>query len=499
MRAATGERGMIFAARYRLVRRLGRGGMATVFLAVDERLAREVAIKRLHADAPEDAVRRLRREARIGAALNHPNVVSVYDVVADGESVLIVMEYVPGRTLAELIAEGPLEPRRALGVLRALSAALDHAHQHGIVHRDLKPANVLVRDDGQVKLADLGIARALEDTALTATDTALGTPSYMAPEQLAGEHVGPAADVYAFGLIAFELLSGRRARPGGTPLEQARRAELEPPPDLRGVRPDLPVGAAHAIRQALQRDPAGRPRSASAVVDGLRRGLERRPAGAGTPPPVPAGRAPSSGGDGRTRLLVLLGLAAVIVAVAGVAIASLGGGESSPGGGTDRSAAGQQAAAGEEQSPDAAGEPQPHEPGSAAGEQAGTDAGADTGGGAPADQSPDPAPGDPADAVQRFYELSAAGELKDAWRLASGNFRSQLQGYSAFAAQTSDLESVEFSQLETTSETGDTATVTFADTATHADYVDHCTGTFRLVAGSKGWLLDYAEGIVCER
>jgi serine/threonine protein kinase len=162
------RRGELFADRYRVIRRLGEGGMATVWLAEDERLGREVAIKRLRTDAPEESLARFRREARIGATLNHPNFVSVFDTIATEEGALIVMEYVPGRSLEDLLGQGAMDPEEAVPILSGAADALDHAHRTGVVHRDIKPANILVREDGTVKLADLGIARALDATQITA-------------------------------------------------------------------------------------------------------------------------------------------------------------------------------------------------------------------------------------------------------------------------------------------------------------------------------------------
>ena len=161
--------------------------------------------------------RRLHREARLGASLNHPNLVSVFDTETYDEGVLVVMEYVEGETLRDALKRGPLPLRRSLEILRALASALDHAHAQGIVHRDVKPANVLLGPAGTVKLADLGIGIAADDTRLTRTGMALGTPAYMAPEQLEGRRVTPAADVYSLGALAFELLSGRRAHEGDNP------------------------------------------------------------------------------------------------------------------------------------------------------------------------------------------------------------------------------------------------------------------------------------------
>jgi serine/threonine protein kinase len=172
--------------RYRVIERLGTGGMATVWLAEDERLGRRVALKRLHLGFAPDVEERFKREAKLGASLTHPNVVGVYDVVNHQDEVVLVMEYVDGQTLAEVLSAGAMDRDRAIALLRPLALALDHAHKQGVVHRDVKPANVLVRKDGTVKLADLGIATGVESTSLTATGTALGSAAYMAPEQFEG-------------------------------------------------------------------------------------------------------------------------------------------------------------------------------------------------------------------------------------------------------------------------------------------------------------------------
>src|SRR3954454_17164950 len=234
----------LLAGRYRTIQRIGAGGMATVFLAEDERLGRRVAVKRLHADlSDDDLVTRFRREARMGASLNHPNVVAVYDIATDEEGVLIVMEYVEGHTLREEIARGPVPPGRALSILRGVAAALDHAHDHGVVHRDVKPANVLLRKDGAVKLADLGIATAAEHSRITRSGAVLGTAAYMAPERLEGGSGDATVDVYALAAVAFETLAGRKAIEGSTPLEVAQRVVNQPPPDLRDAIPDAPDAA----------------------------------------------------------------------------------------------------------------------------------------------------------------------------------------------------------------------------------------------------------------
>jgi len=304
--------------------------MATVLLAEDERLGRLVAIKRLHAESPEDTARRFRREAKLGASLNHPNLVAVYDIVTDDEGVLIVMEYVDGETLRDAIDRGPLPVARAIEVLRGLAAGLDHAHGEGIVHRDVKPANVLLgRRSGEVKLADLGIATAVESTRITKSGTVMGTASYMAPEQLEGHRAGPPADVYSLAVVAWEALSGQRAYEGRTPIEIARRKASEPPPSLAEGWPDAPPAAVAALQRAMDADPASRPRSATSLVDELEHALA--PAPRATQGPAPTRAAPwvqAQPHQRRTRFLPVVALVVALV-VAGVAVLAFAGGDSS--------------------------------------------------------------------------------------------------------------------------------------------------------------------------
>ena len=218
--------------RYLVRGTLGTGGMGQVVLADDSVLGRPVALKRLHASTAPHGTARFRREARVGASLSHPNLVSIYDIVDDGEDLVIVMEYVEGETLRETLLRGPLAPERALEVLGAVAAGLDHAHAQGVVHRDVKPANVLLGRDGTVKLADLGVAAVADRTRITASGAVLGTLPYMAPEQLEGAEAQPAGDVYALGAVAFETLSGQKARPEDNPLAVAHAIASEPPRDL---------------------------------------------------------------------------------------------------------------------------------------------------------------------------------------------------------------------------------------------------------------------------
>jgi serine/threonine-protein kinase len=294
----TDVQGKLLDGRYRLLRRLGAGGMGTVFLAEDERLGRKVAVKRLHADSPEETARRFEREARLGAMLNHPNLVAVYDTFSEREDVLIVMEYVEGPTLADVLRRDSLERPRALEILRGVAAALDHAHAQGVVHRDVKPANILLGPEGTAKLADLGIATAAEQTHITRTGTMLGSPSYMAPEQIDGRPVTKAADVYALAAVAFEVLGGRKAQPGGTPLEIAHRIVSEPPPDVREPWPEAPPALAAALKAGMAPDPAERPATCGELVRGLE---EAARADATTQPtrPLPPLAAPARRGEPR--------------------------------------------------------------------------------------------------------------------------------------------------------------------------------------------------------
>jgi eukaryotic-like serine/threonine-protein kinase len=342
--------GTLLAGRYRVLRHLGAGGMASVLLCRDERLDRQVAVKRLHADTPADVERRFVREAKLGASLNHPNLVSVYDTAVDDEGVLIVMEYVPGESLAAALRHGPLGPRRVARMARELGAALDHAHAHGVVHRDVKPANVLLRDDGVSKLVDLGIATAANTTRITRSGTVLGTAAYMAPEQLEGREPGPAVDVYALAAVCYETLAGRRPREGKTPVEIAHSIATSSPPDLRDHWPAASWAVAEVLRRGMAREPSARPSSAGQLGSELARALEEEPRTAATqrlprraaapapaadaawpaPAPRPPRRVddsiPIRDGNRHSRRYAVAGLLALL-AIAVVAVVLLSGGD----------------------------------------------------------------------------------------------------------------------------------------------------------------------------
>ncbi|MBV8430450.1 MAG: serine/threonine protein kinase, partial [Solirubrobacterales bacterium] len=238
--------------------------MSTVELAEDTLLGRQVALKRMHTPDDVRGHSRLRREALVGASLTHPNLVSIFDILTTdhGEDV-IVMEYVEGQTLADAVQTGAKpDVGTTLKILAGVSAALDAIHEQGIIHRDVKPANILLGDAGSVKLADLGIAAVLDRTQITTAGTVLGTFSYMAPEQLEGDRATPAVDVYALAAVAFEALSGRRARNEPNPVALAHAISTQPPPDLRQAWPAAPPAAAEVLKRAMSRNPAERPRSA---------------------------------------------------------------------------------------------------------------------------------------------------------------------------------------------------------------------------------------------
>jgi eukaryotic-like serine/threonine-protein kinase len=322
--------GTLLDGRYRVLRHLGSGGMASVLLCHDERLGRQVAVKRLHADSPADVEQRFVREARLGALLNHPNIVTVYDTATDSDGVLIVMEYVAGEALSLTLKRGPLRSERVGLMVRDLGAALDHLHGHGVVHRDVKPGNVLLRKDGVTKLVDLGIATASDQTRITRSGMVLGTASYMAPEQLEGGEAGPPTDIYALSVVTYEALTGQRARSGRTPMEIAHRMATEPPPDLRERLPDAPPAAARLLQQGMARDPDERPRSAGELSTRLARALEEpatepirtEPRAATVPvkPPPPRPSPPHASPPGR-RKAGAIALAVVLLAlVAAVAI-----------------------------------------------------------------------------------------------------------------------------------------------------------------------------------
>jgi len=227
----------LFADRYRMERRLGVGGMATVQLAFDTRLERYVAVKLLAEHLAEDSnfVSRFRREALAAARLVHPNIVQVFDFGSENSSGrnFIVMEYVDGQSCAEILRDrGPLTPRDAVDILAQACRGLDYAHRNGVVHRDVKPGNLLRNTDGVIKLADFGIAKAAEQSDITKVGSVLGTAAYLSPEQTRGEPAEPGSDLYALGVVAYQLATGRLPYQGASLTDLARQQETGPPTDV---------------------------------------------------------------------------------------------------------------------------------------------------------------------------------------------------------------------------------------------------------------------------
>ena len=271
----------LLGGRYQVGELLGYGGMAEVHRGRDLRLGRDVAIKMLRHDLARDATfqLRFRREAQNAAALNHPAIVAVYDTGEEfgstGEELpYIVMEFVNGRTLKEVLAaEGRLMPRRALEIIADICAALEFSHRHGIIHRDIKPGNVMLTQTGQVKVMDFGIARALASGATTMTQTSavIGTAQYLSPEQARGEAVDARCDVYATGCVLFELLCGHPPFVGDNPVSVAYQHVREDPRPPSASNRDVTAGHRRGRAQGAGQEPAQ-------PLPERRRDARRRPA-----------------------------------------------------------------------------------------------------------------------------------------------------------------------------------------------------------------------------
>ena len=271
----------VFTGRYQILSHLARGGMAEVYLARDLLLDRKVALKVLFEAFAADRsfVERFRREARAAANLNHPGIVAVYDWGEDGGTYFIVMEYVEGRTLYDILAtEGPLMPDRAAEIGADIATALAFAHSRGVVHRDVKPGNVLITPTGVVKVADFGIARAGDpEERLTRTGSVLGTATYFSPEQASGQAIDARSDIYSLGVVLYEMLAGRPPFVGDNPVSIAYQHVRESPPPPSAFNPDVPPDLSQVVAKAMAKNPANRYRSAEELAADLTRFRQRRP------------------------------------------------------------------------------------------------------------------------------------------------------------------------------------------------------------------------------
>lgn len=260
--------GRLLDGRYRIDARIAAGGMATVYRAVDTRLDRVLALKVMHPALAADAVfvDRFIREAKSVARLAHPNVVAVFDQGTDGPYVYLAMEYVSGCTLRDVLRErGALQPRAALDILEPVLAALGAAHRAGFVHRDMKPENVLIGDDGRVKVADFGLVRSV-DSVTNTTGSVLGTVSYLAPEQIENGVTDTRVDVYACGVVLYEMLTGSKPHLGGTPAQVLYQHLHEDVPPPSAAVPGLPAGLDALALHATARDPELRPYDAASLL-----------------------------------------------------------------------------------------------------------------------------------------------------------------------------------------------------------------------------------------
>jgi eukaryotic-like serine/threonine-protein kinase len=268
------KRERVLAGRYRIEAAVGEGGMAKVFRAQDDVLGRTVAVKVLAPEFARDRqfVQRFRREAQSAAALNHPNVVSVFDTGSDGPVHYIVMEFVEGRTLRDVLAgDGRLHPRRAAEIAESMCRALAGAHQQGLVHRDVKPGNVMLTPSGEVKVMDFGIARVITGEALTQTATVLGTASYFSPEQAKGEPVDARSDVYSAGCVLYEMLTGQPPFSGDSPVSIAYKHVREDPELPSRLNRDVSPGLDAVVMKAMAKNPANRYQTATEMAEDLHR------------------------------------------------------------------------------------------------------------------------------------------------------------------------------------------------------------------------------------
>ena len=247
--------------RYKIVKTIGEGGMANVYLAEDEILNREVAVKILRGDLAEDEkfVRRFQREAISASSLNHPNIVEVYDVGEDDGSYFIVMEYINGVTLKNLIKKrGKLSLVEVVDIMKQLTSGIACAHKNNIIHRDIKPQNVMILDDGKIKITDFGISTALNSIEMTQTNSVMGSVHYLPPEQASGKATTFKSDIYSLGILMYELLTGTIPFKGETAVEVAMKQLKEDLPSIVKKNPEIPQSVENILMRACAKNPLNR-------------------------------------------------------------------------------------------------------------------------------------------------------------------------------------------------------------------------------------------------
>lgn len=494
--------------RFVLEREIGSGGMASVYLGTDEVLERRVAVKVLKAAYQEsDIGARFRREGRTSARLSHPNIVQVYDAGEDdleGQRVsYIVMEHVSGGDLRQKIVERGALSTEEVSNLSGIAAALAHAHGRGIVHRDIKPHNILIDGNGQPKLTDFGIARALDATQFTGTGMYLGTARYSSPEQLQGKETTAKSDVYSLGATLYEAVTGD-APFSGTPIEVASQ-HVSKPPTPPGERASTDAGLETLILDCLAKDPEDRPTAAAAerrlkdLVQST--GATRQPAAAGAISSGEAGRASDATsaapagtgahGSGATSRWLPVAVGAFVV----LALLGALGGYALFGGEDDRSAQAP-APTTRETIPQTTG--RDTDPGARQRTVAGP-APAETADEAvtrrEAEETPEPqqgnGSGEAAQVTREVYRLAAAGDYDESYDLLSQDFKqNQAPTQAQWSGQFDTLERISFLEGPDVSVSGETAQVTGVTRAVHSNRTERNTVTWTLVRENGEWKLD---------
>ncbi|MGQ0648413.1 MAG: serine/threonine-protein kinase, partial [Gemmatimonadaceae bacterium] len=273
---------------YRVVEKIGDGGMGTVYRAIDQMLDREVALKVMKPELSRQTAlnERFRQEAIALARLNHPHIAAVYGLERNGEDLVMVMEFIRGETLESIVQRsGRVAWARALELCSDVLEALDHAHDKGVVHRDIKPANIMLTRDGMVKVMDFGIARILGRSRQTRVGAAVGTPMYMSPEQLKGEEVDGRSDLYSLGAVLFELVTGRMAFEADSDYELMMKQLNDPPPPVRSIVSEVPETVEDVLQRSMAKRREDRYRHATDMRIGLQQALATSAAPVRRPPP----------------------------------------------------------------------------------------------------------------------------------------------------------------------------------------------------------------------